>query len=223
MLAAMVEDGGDVNCGICSKLVPIYFTIEPEEDKEYELLENLLGDISNWGLCLRCLIGFKVELGNRLKIVSLEDIINRPDEYLEKDLEIIAKALSKTQPKCMCGNELEIEDFEYLYRHKDKCMFLPLKKIKIKCNNCGFNVDKESNKGEPIGYVLFGDITSCDKTSFVIRLIGNSKDETLEGIYIIKHNYDLEPLKKLVEMGEVVEVITVCDDPKTLRAISINA
>ena len=60
------ETGEFATCGVCHQNnLDEYYSLNPNDDQEYNFLEDKFGDHSNWCICDRCTIKFAKLIGKK--------------------------------------------------------------------------------------------------------------------------------------------------------------
>jgi hypothetical protein len=226
------EDGGYdfIECPLCGKPNEDFYTLHPDDDEEYGLLERKLGDGSNWFVCVDCLEEAEGLFGVDIETAAAEEMVEIGDRFFRKTWRKIPKPVRRMMeaaenarcPKCRGPmDELDTERFP-----APSSFFLPLKSVTLTCTRCKERLHIESEAGKPIGALVIGTISGWDKNLLRIKPeLGSSPEwwtdgtpnsdfkELIrlsgEGELVVNHDLDPGVLKAYNWLNEVIEVLII--------------
>jgi len=214
------EAGEKLLCPICKMECEEWYSLEPEDDAEWEKLEEKLGDIANWLVCLGCIGTAKEMLGCEIRLVTAEEAAKLADKQFP---EIIPERVAKyteaiNEEKCpFCKQPVEV-GFEYLTGKKNGEIFRSFRSITISCSSCG-SVVKETAPclDKPLGYFVTGTILDFNNRLLLVEVISpappleprNVRIQDGKTILMLEHKCDLLVLGTFKTEGELVEILVM--------------
>jgi len=218
------DDFGELYCFLCRRTLDIphekLYSLTTEDGEEYDKLELILGESSNWFICKECLGIVEESLGHKIIISTIEEIIELEDSlYLPLLDEEGSKAIRDNlvainERKCpSCGHPIR-ESFDYMTYDEDWGKKMHFRSITLSCHKCDFS----PTLGPPItdaalGYFLTGTILDYDSHFIKIEVSPSYKEvrkrcEKNKPL-VIKHKVDLPVLGVYQGLMDLIEILVI--------------
>lgn len=221
-----------VACGFCNKIVAEVYSLIPINDEEHHKLEETLGDKSNWWICGDCLEKLENKTGCKIEITDAETVAEYDYEHFEKqDLTAAGGPIEKINEKSLlcpvCKNDMNIFFSPPKPKDIDIIKGTTRYKVKVQCGKCNFIYSSDR------ALTRCGSIIDCNEETITLEHIpipfaDDIKEKTVQNILtsdkelkgvVYKHdNFDVNALKALQDMGELLEFLII--DDKIVRILT---
>lgn len=220
-----------MECPLCKELQEEIFSLEPDNDDEYDLLEKKFGDISNWYVCYGCIKDIENMLGRNIRIMTGNEEDFDPwhdfDPWKGIPSSTREKMVDATNVHCLkCDGPMEEDEIDYI-NYSSSSTYMPFKSITLTCSLCKYVKRLEYSGDESVGAIVIGTIEKWDENFIWIKAIEPEEpDKISEGSmdfcisheedgFIFRHDLDPEVLKAYNFLNEEVELLII--DKKVVR------
>jgi len=230
------DDFGELYCFLCRRTLddPLekLHSLTTEDGEEYDKLELILGESTNWFVCKMCIGIIEEQLGYKIIFSTIEEIIELEDSMFpslldEEGYKVLRDNLDAiNERKCpSCGHHPIQESFDYMTYDENWGIKRTFRSITLSCNHCDFSRTLGPPKTDAaLGYFLTGTILNYDSRFIKIEVIPSyiemrkryeSKEELIQKPLILKHKVDLDVLGAYLNLMELVEILVI--DNKVVR------